>query len=35
MSIKIGQFEFNNPLFVGTGKYATYEQMAEALAVSE
>lgn len=34
MSIKIGQFEFNNPLFVGTGKYATYEQMAEALAVS-
>ncbi|MBT3278732.1 MAG: thiazole synthase [Phycisphaerales bacterium] len=34
MSIKIGQFEFHNPLFVGTGKYATYEQMAEALSVS-
>ena len=34
MSIKIGQFEFNNPLFVGTGKYATYEQMADALAAS-
>jgi thiazole synthase len=34
MSITIGTFTFDNPLFVGTGKYATYEQMAEALAAS-
>ena len=31
MSIKIGDFTFENPLFVGTGKYQTYEQMAQAL----
>lgn len=31
MSITIGKFKFDNPLFVGTGKYATYELMAEAL----
>lgn len=34
MSITIGAFTFDSPLFVGTGKYATYEQMAEALAAS-
>jgi thiazole synthase len=34
MSITIGAFTFENPLFVGTGKYATYEQMAEALDAS-
>lgn len=34
MSIKIGEFEFTSPLFVGTGKYQTYELMAEALAES-
>ncbi|MCD4824551.1 MAG: thiazole synthase [Phycisphaerae bacterium] len=34
MSITIGEFTFESPLFVGTGKYATYEQMAEALAHS-
>ncbi len=32
--IRIGEFEFENRLFVGTGKYATYELMAEALAAS-
>ncbi len=30
-TIKIGDFEFKNRLFVGTGKYATYELMQEAL----
>ena len=30
--IKIGEFEFASRLLVGTGKYATYELMAEALA---
>jgi thiazole synthase len=34
MSITIGSFTFDSPLFVGTGKYATYEQMADALAES-
>ncbi len=34
MSIKIGEFKFTSPLFVGTGKYQTYELMAEALAES-
>jgi len=29
--IKIGEFEFTSRLLVGTGKYATYELMAEAL----
>jgi len=29
---RIGGFEFSNRLFVGTGKYATYEVMREALA---
>ncbi|MFW5840330.1 MAG: thiazole synthase [Planctomycetota bacterium] len=29
--IKIGNYSIDNRLFVGTGKYATYEQMAEAL----
>ncbi len=33
-SIKIGQFEFSSRLFVGTGKYATYELMRDALAES-
>ncbi len=32
--IRIGNFEFASRLFVGTGKYATYEQMADALAES-
>ncbi len=32
--IKIGQFEITNRLFVGTGKYATYELMRDALAES-
>lgn len=32
MSITIGEFTFESPLFVGTGKYATYELMREALA---
>ena len=32
--LKIGSFEIHNRLFVGTGKYATYELMAEALAES-
>jgi len=32
--LKIGSFEIQNRLFVGTGKYATYELMAEALAES-
>jgi len=30
--LKIGNFEIANRLFVGTGKYATYELMADALA---
>ena len=34
MSITIGDFTFESPLFVGTGKYATYEQMVDALAAS-
>lgn len=34
MSITIGDFTFENPLFVGTGKYETYEQMARALEIS-
>lgn len=29
--IKIGEFSIDNRLFVGTGKYATYELMADAL----
>jgi thiazole synthase len=32
--LKIGAFEVRNRLFVGTGKYATYELMADALAES-
>ncbi len=32
--IRIGQFEIKNRLFVGTGKYATFELMQEALAES-
>ncbi len=35
MSITIGEFTFESPLFVGTGKYATYELMQEALAACE
>lgn len=31
MSITIGNFTFENPLFVGMGKYASYELMAQAL----
>lgn len=31
---RIGQFEFSSRLFVGTGKYATYELMREALDAS-
>jgi len=33
-TLRIGGFEFTSRLFVGTGKYATYELMAEALAAS-
>ena len=33
-AIKIGPFEFTDRLFVGTGKYATYELMRDALACS-
>jgi thiazole synthase len=33
-TIKIGDFEFTNRLFVGTGKYETYELMREALDAS-
>jgi len=33
-TIKIGEFEFTSRLLVGTGKYDTYEQMADALAES-
>jgi len=33
-ALKIGGFECRNRLFVGTGKYETYELMAEALAAS-
>ncbi len=32
--LQIGPFSIDNRLFVGTGKYATYEQMVEALDVS-
>lgn len=32
--LKIGQFEFSNRLFVGTGKYATYDLMQKALEAS-
>lgn len=32
--LKLGKYEFNSRLFVGTGKYATYEIMQEALAIS-
>ena len=32
--LKIGKFEIENRLFVGTGKYATYDLMREALAAS-
>ncbi|GAG10198.1 unnamed protein product, partial [marine sediment metagenome] len=32
--LKIGPFEITNRLFVGTGKYATYELMRDALAES-
>src|SRR3954464_5125426 len=31
---RIGKFEIRNRLFVGTGKYATYELMQQALAAS-
>ncbi len=31
---RIGQFEFSNRLFVGTGKYATFELMQQALEAS-
>jgi thiazole synthase len=33
-SINIGKFSFSSRLFVGTGKYATYELMREALAAT-
>jgi len=33
-SLRIGKFEIRNRLFVGTGKYATYEIMQQALAAS-
>ncbi len=32
--LKLGPYEFDNRLFVGTGKYATFELMQEALAAS-
>jgi len=33
-SLRIGPFEFHSRLFVGTGKYATFEQMSAALDAS-
>ena len=33
-TLKIGKYEFTSRLFVGTGKYATFPQMAEALDAS-
>ncbi len=33
-SLRIGSFEFSSRLFVGTGKYATYELMQRALEAS-
>ncbi len=33
-ALRVGTFEFRSRLFVGTGKYTTYEVMAEALAAS-
>jgi thiazole synthase len=33
--LRIGKFEITNRLFVGTGKYATYELMQQALAASD
>ena len=33
-NLKIGEFEIQNRLFVGTGKYETYELMRDALAAS-
>jgi thiazole synthase len=33
-TLRIGKFEIRNRLFVGTGKYATYEIMQQALAAS-
>ena len=33
-TLKIGPFDIANRLFVGTGKYATYELMRDALAES-
>jgi thiazole synthase len=33
-ALRIGKFEIRNRLFVGTGKYATYEIMQQALAAS-
>ncbi len=32
---RVGSFEFTSRLFVGTGKYATYQQMKDALAAAE
>ena len=32
--LKIGKYEFNSRLFVGTGKYPSMEVMAEALEAS-
>jgi thiazole synthase len=34
-TLRIGKFEIRNRLFVGTGKYATYELMQHALAASD
>ena len=34
-SYRIGPFEFRSRLFVGTGKYASFEQMSEALTASQ
>ena len=33
-SLRLGPFEFHSRLFVGTGKYATYELMRDALTAS-
>ena len=33
-NLRIGNFEIRNRLFVGTGKYASYEIMQQALAAS-
>ena len=33
-TLKLGKYEFTSRLFVGTGKYANFEQMKQALEAS-